>query len=316
MYMSYFGEFLRKTVFARTSRTDLLVKLQLEYAEFNGLDNITLSRWVNGVTTPSLNRQILIAKASDSLFDFLSNCPEIKVPTAIKNKYNNYLNQFDSIYHSIDHCEHMHKYYYFKGPNLIGRDIYAHYMNKLNVNVTVKRYFKLHNMTPVVEVFYRAKEPLSRASSFVCMSINTHMFLEAIGFDKKEIASLTNGGALFINLSFFRCSNDYKDIFGLLLNHIIFNHLDLHSVIMVARGRDSMMWFETIGAEQVKLIEHSTVYGNIYLYKISLSKLLGIPVVLSSAIEKLGLYTDCFERLQSKEMLLHHSKELNKELKV
>lgn len=77
-----------------------------------------------------------------------------------------------------------------------------------------------------------------------------------------------------------------------------------------------MMWFETIGAEQVKLIEHSTVYGNIYLYKISLSKLLGIPVVLSSAIEKLGLYTDCFERLQSKEMLLHHSKELNKELKV
>ncbi len=48
--MLKFHEFLKEVVFKKIPRKELMIKLHLEYHEFKGLDNITMSRWTNGVT--------------------------------------------------------------------------------------------------------------------------------------------------------------------------------------------------------------------------------------------------------------------------
>ena len=63
--MSYvFSEFLKKWLEETDlSRKDLIELLQnLNFEEFKGLDNITLSRWENGKTIPPLYKQLYIAK--------------------------------------------------------------------------------------------------------------------------------------------------------------------------------------------------------------------------------------------------------------
>ncbi len=45
------------------TRKDFIALLQSHYhAEFSGLDSVTLSRWIKGHSTPSVDKQLYIAK--------------------------------------------------------------------------------------------------------------------------------------------------------------------------------------------------------------------------------------------------------------
>lgn len=55
------------------TRNEAIAKLQLaDYETFEGLDNITISRWINGKSTPPLYKQLLICKClNESIVEFI-----------------------------------------------------------------------------------------------------------------------------------------------------------------------------------------------------------------------------------------------------
>ncbi|HIF9122113.1 TPA: hypothetical protein ACX6O4_002579, partial [Photobacterium damselae] len=55
-------------------RNKLIDDLSFLYKEFQSLDHITLSRWVNGNTEPSILKQLLVCNYfNDSILDYYSN---------------------------------------------------------------------------------------------------------------------------------------------------------------------------------------------------------------------------------------------------
>ncbi|UKA11866.1 hypothetical protein [Photobacterium damselae] len=56
------------------TRNECIAKLNLYHFEFNKLDTVTLSRWINGKTVPSLYKQILISEYFNvDVFSFIKN---------------------------------------------------------------------------------------------------------------------------------------------------------------------------------------------------------------------------------------------------
>ena len=60
-----------------------------------------------------------------------------------------------------------------------------------------------------------------------------------------------------------------------------------------------MSLYETLGAEQIALIDCSKDYGNVYLYHIDLQKILSHPIFLGLIIKYHPIYEKEYEQMRS-----------------
>lgn len=74
-------------------RNKLIDDLSFLYEEFQSLDHITLSRWVNGNTEPSILKQLLVCNYfNDSILDYYSNhFNKLGTPKILNSKKESFL---------------------------------------------------------------------------------------------------------------------------------------------------------------------------------------------------------------------------------
>lgn len=289
-----FDRFLDTIVLGTVSRSELLVKLHLAHEEFSGLDQITFTRWKNGITKPSLLKQLLISSTAGCLNEYFEYC-EIPQPSInLKSRYEQYLRQFDNHYHALKTDKLKVKYYYYHGDVSSSRTIYSGYFHQLATHKEFVELAEKHNITFDVDVVYRSDKPLSNSSSFALFSTKADKILyileEVCGLKEGRITSSKYNA--FISLSYFSSSESYVNIVGIIFNKLLWSSEQIDNVYFVIRGRESMNFYESIAAKKVCLIEKSNVFGNVYLYEINWKGFIGSPIVI-------GLISELYDRYNS-----------------
>ncbi|WP_268206307.1 hypothetical protein, partial [Vibrio parahaemolyticus] len=105
-----FSEYFAKLVdYKQLTRKDVLQLFHLSgYDDISHVDNITLSRWINGKTTPNLYKQLIIVSClSGSVLDFVKslNIDELKGNQNDENFYSSYVRKVDYAHNSINYIE-------------------------------------------------------------------------------------------------------------------------------------------------------------------------------------------------------------------
>ncbi|NVH48432.1 hypothetical protein [Photobacterium damselae] len=97
-----------KIIKSQLSRKDCIAKLNIYHSEFKNLDSVTLSRWLNGRTVPSLYKQILLCNFFEyNLMDFIKN-KHFQVLNEGKKTSEIYLNEMNNIQSSIANISYVY----------------------------------------------------------------------------------------------------------------------------------------------------------------------------------------------------------------
>ncbi|OCH48162.1 hypothetical protein [Aliivibrio fischeri] len=276
--MLTFKEFLNKIIIKKIKRKDLMVKLQLGHEEFNGVDAITMSRWFNGVTTPSLYRQLLICELTNCKKQYFELIEHPKIPVTLENSMSNFTTQFDSIYHELLRDTKQNEIYTINTTNINSREITHPFMKHINAKRKLINYMDDHNIKYSTTFFITGQKKDKLVNSYIFTHTRSDLVFKALNI---PASSYNPKDSLYFGLGFYRCSSDHEVLFGLVLNHLVHKHLDVQNLFIVCRGLKSMLWLECFGAEQVSIIEASNKMGNIYLYTISTQKILSNPVIIT-----------------------------------
>ncbi len=104
--------------------------------------------------------------------------------------------------------------------------------------------------------------------------MNVSSYLNELNL-KLEHRNLPINNSIIVPLSFYGGKQDFKTLFGCLLNHILCNYFDMEGIFVMVRGYKGMSWFEAIGAKKICLVERSDIYGNVYIYYIKTKQFFG-----------------------------------------
>ncbi|CDT33291.1 conserved hypothetical protein [Vibrio crassostreae] len=255
-----------------------MVELQLKHTEFSKLDAITLSRWSNGVTTPSYLKQLLIAHTTNTVKEFLDCKQSMVLPVACRRNYEQFVAQFDSKYHSI-HLSGTQsvKTIVSERFSTIGADsLIAKRINSLNRRYLMNDKVAHLSLSPtevmrvsvddgLAESFLTTYSPQSQVGEYLSKSYRGSQKVLCAGF------------------TYFRSSEDYSSLCGALINKLLSRKIESEYIFFFVRGAKSMAWFEYIGAKQYDVLSSSLEFGNLYLYGMSLKHFTGNPMYLNLA---------------------------------
>jgi hypothetical protein len=285
--MGSFNHFLDSVLKSKFTRSQLLVKLQLEYTEFSGLDAITLSRWTNGVTQPSLYKQLLIAHAVDCLDTYLSQCRAPAVPKVMENHFAKYTSQFSQPYHLIWSPRDQEVIRFKSGLAKELREIYQ-YILKIDILSDLSNHLDSINSGHKVNVFYVGGE--HNAESCIYFHDQVLESFKSININSEKIEQMDVSNVLSFGLAYFKSALHCEILLGLSLNYVIRHHFNRDNVLFTARGRASMDFFESIGAQLYASAPEKNNLGNIYIYHMALKKVCGNPKFFNLIKKYQGLY--------------------------
>ncbi|ABU70638.1 hypothetical protein [Vibrio campbellii] len=282
--MFKFDFFLKEFVLQKCSRKELMNRLVSNYDEFVGLDPVTMSRWINGITTPPIRRQILIAHCAGCIRDYVLYSSFPPAPLSLMSDYGLYVEQFDNVYHSLLKDIVNKELFSFIGKQKNLEKIIGFYMNKMLFHKSLRESEDIN-----IEMFYLAERCDNKAESFVGVTSDTSLYLSKLKI-KFDYPELHVDDSIMVTLSFFRSKQDFEQLVGRLLSHILFNYFDKKGLFLIVRGARSMNWFDSIGAQKVCLIEYSKEHGNVYLYYINTHIFFGNALVLSLVQEHVRIH--------------------------
>ncbi|EOV0872830.1 hypothetical protein ACOKWQ_000964 [Vibrio parahaemolyticus] len=258
-----FCQFLRESVLNHISRKELLIKLQLSHPSFFGLDNVTLSRWVTGATSPSLSKQLLIAHYNDVLKSYLEL---IDSPPISKSKYNNYLSfirRFSNSYYNFSLEDNENEYVsYDKGTASALSKQHRWFISKFRVyNELVER----SNIK--LEMFYITSDGDSGMKSFLQYTKDFTGFLDALKIESNELFSCIKTGFI-ISFTHYERPEHYELLSGIFLAENFEHLIKSDEVFFVSRGQEGLDLTFSFGGRDVLVLETSKNNENLYLCSI------------------------------------------------
>ncbi|EJV5950515.1 hypothetical protein N7I24_003065, partial [Vibrio alginolyticus] len=171
-----FSVFLQEIILKQFVRKELLAKIQLSSDHFSGLDAVTFSRWVNGVTSPAPFKQILIASITGNLDEYINTF--LKIPKCKKtdDKYNLFLERFSNYYFNLSHRITESEYiYYTKGNYRKVPGITDLYTGKYQFYDRVIKNPKIKH-----HIFHIGEENKNTAMSFITFTTSVDGYLDLI----------------------------------------------------------------------------------------------------------------------------------------
>jgi len=280
-----FNLFINDVVLKKITRQELLVNLQLNHVEFCKLDAITLSRWSNGVTTPSYLKQLLIAHTTDTVQEFLGYTQSIVLPIAFRRNYAQFVGQFNSPYHSIHLSgEHSTQTVVLKNFSMIdSKSLIGKRIKDLNQRYLVNDRFALLRTLPTELLKVSADDGC--VESFLTIYSSRSLLSEYLT-KRYGLGKISRKKALCVGFTYFRNSEDYSSLCSDLVNKLLSRDIEQEYIFFFVRGVKSMTWFEYIGAKQHDVISRSKDFGNLYLYGMDLKNFTGNPLYLSLASKR------------------------------
>lgn len=290
--MCQFANFLSEQIFEKVSRNELMTKLQLKYEIFRNLDAITLSRWSNGVTSPSLEKQLIIAKEQNLTDEFLTMYSKHKASAKLNKLVESFWYNMDSSFHSIMHHDD-HKRIEFK------QSYYSECSNKYPLYDKLKKAFNINTVEQANDFFMQrfnfvsSQEPekiLSHTSLYTDLISAVRNLCVNSSVDRAIEEVSKSNDHVVMGLSMYASSEDHKILLGLVGNHLLENYFEKKNLLIITRGTTSSNIFEMANSTQVCCLKHSNQFDNLYLYKHSLTEFIGNPLVFKLISEQRTAY--------------------------
>ena len=274
-----FSEYLQFMLHKNELRQiELLNKLQSLDAPFHSLDSITLSRWCNNKTRPSLKKQLLVASVFEKKISyFIQHIGEANIPSAFLKAYNSHFNKIENPYVRLGY-----KLLDKNPPTLSMLDIGTIEHRQLFCNFYT-------NMETYNRIYKRVNESNKNITTTVFVIKHGEQIVSHLGFNcdvtqlqqffKQQLPSAPKKKSIIINVGYYDNRNYYELLVGHLGNHVIDNYLDFDELYLVARGSDALFLLEQFGGKLVLTAPESKFIGNIYLLKIEIKELLAHPFI-------------------------------------
>ncbi|MCG6461796.1 hypothetical protein K6U44_15375 [Vibrio parahaemolyticus] len=287
----HFSDFLQKIILKQSIRKELLAKIQLSSDYFSGLDAVTFSRWVNGVTSPAPFKQILIASVTGNLDEYISAFLIIPKCKKTDDKYNLFLERFSNYYFELlyDGVAESNCIFHAKGNCEKISEKIGLYTRKYKFYNDISKSKQLK-----YDIFYVGEKKENFAISFVAFTTNVNSYLDLV--HRKTTKQIEVDDVMgIVDLSFFRSKKHYEMLIGLLFNFILDTQKDFKKILFLTRGYDSLSWHEYIGGELICRLETSNKYGNIYLFSVEIKKILNNSILLSLVKHTHKLYNEKYK---------------------
>ncbi|USR75071.1 hypothetical protein NGM67_03280 [Photobacterium damselae] len=262
------------------SRNDFIAQLNLFNNEFENLDAITLSRWMNNKTTPSTYKQVLISHYfNDDLIRFLKKYITIrKEARHIKETFNTIMNKIESSYTNISYFHSIHDEYKYD-VNILEHDEYNKLFGKYYMNFqTYTELRKIFNEKKIKTnntcIIKRKNGVVTSHLSFMELDNSTSDILSNY-FDTKIDSDA------FINISHFEDKETYLFINLLLI--YLFSKKTIYSFTCLIRSEI----FDFLIA--LPCVQIGTTYldndKKLYLIKFDLLQLISNPFIRNLFID-------------------------------
>lgn len=260
------------------SQRSTVCALQLHHATFYSLDNVTFSRWVNNKTTPSLEKQLIIARYFEQDLNFFIQ--EINEPTPSNNimdTYNKIFNFIDNTYHKMSYKKQSndrrilnlinvekHDYNVLLGDFYKQMEVY----NRISTEMDASE----HNMNTTVFMIKQQGKIISH------ISVNKD-FRQFIPYIKQKVNYLSNSKSIFINVGHYSSRDNYEILIGHLFCYIIEQHENTEYCYILTRTQLFINLLEQLGGTVVVIQQEYPKDKRLCLLQFNLSKLLGQPFV-------------------------------------
>ncbi|CAH1606271.1 conserved hypothetical protein [Vibrio jasicida] len=280
--MKSFHSFLNGTVLKKINRKELLVKLQLSEEQFKGVDEVTMSRWVNGVTQPRRYRQLAIAYISDCIDEYIEQQTIQKLSASTNSTYLSYFSRLDERYHSL-----------FKKKNE-DADI-LNLQHSDIISSSDKYYFyvsALPRVKIILDCIFDAKIKLYNSLFFISRKSNVQSFVNLIYghdsiFELKELKKQqisAEPSKIAICMAYFESSNHAIILWGMVNNYLINNHVGEKDITIYFRGGEGLGLAMALGGQELFYLKGDDTSCNIYAFKYDMKKYLSHPIVMNSII--------------------------------
>ncbi|MGR5435708.1 hypothetical protein [Vibrio owensii] len=287
-----FYQFLQEWVLNNISRKELLIKLQLSHPSFSGLDNVTLSRWVTGTTSPSLSKQLLIAYYSDLLENFLELIDPAPISKIKYNNYHSFLKRFSNSYYNFLLEENKNEYLsYDKGT--------ANALSKQHM--WFKSKFKVYNdlierSNTKFEMLYITNDGDKGMKSFVQYTKDLSGFFESLKIEfNGPFPSVETG--FVVSFTHYESSEHYELLTGIFLAENFEHLIKSDEVFFIARGQEGLDLTSSFGGRDVLPLETSKKNENVYLCSIPVMKIFDNGIYFNLLKEYYPSYLGKYKKL-------------------
>lgn len=270
------------------TRKQFIIELQVKFAAFEALDAITLTRWMNGTTNPSLYKQLLIASFFEKdLASFITQITSKKSQLSFNNVYQKLFNNIDKSYHRLSYLPLPQKQLTLSLLKL-GKESHREQFGDFYRNMDKYRCVmqdmdkRGHEVTHTVFKLEYNKKIISHIS-FVVDITQFQPYL-------KTFVRAPSKKSILVNVTFFECRDYYELLLGLLCNHIIKHHPDVDELYIAVRGRDLLDLLEMMGGHLISSSSETPTIGNIHLVYFEFKRLISFPFVFNLVQEKYAQY--------------------------
>ena len=280
-FSTYLRHKLNEGVFTSKS---IIAKLQLSSNLFGKLDSVTLSRWVNGHTIPTLEKQLMLIKCLESdLYPHLANVEATSVPRRIIKRFDEMFNGIETSYHSILNFQEsvesnnelsLENVCWSKLTSLVPyffESIASYHLLLSDVKIDNTRV----DDSSVSFCSIRSSSGISSHLSFSRdIDYLTAIFGSGLNIDLSK-------KSLFFNVGYFSSRETYRKLVGTLLNEMCKCHDDVELVYVIARGADFLSFMEDLGGELIGAKRENRMVGNVYLLKFNYLDMISNPFLFS-----------------------------------
>ncbi len=288
----------------RITRSDLIAQLQLyDYDNFKGLDPITLSRWMNGKTTPPIYKQMLIGRCLGcDMTDFIMNIDVASIKSPNKKakivsefiKLLDYINPTLSYKNSISEtkiCVDIFDYY--QHIELLG----DFYKNILPTKSFIEKVYKLENtlIYPTLRIMNDNNELIGHWASVEPIEKLKH--IEPLNkLTEKEL----NEGYL-LHVALFQSSRHFFHLISIAIcyyfldprfkkkrtAYIFLSGYSVYEVTKLVFDAEDFKYYPPAGKNS---------QSGIYLIKVDILKIASNPLILPLIKERLKCLSSCNDK--------------------
>ncbi len=295
-----FGCYLLHTLNKKNkSQTKLVCELQLNFDIFSSLDEITLSRWVHNKTTPSLEKQLLIAHHLEGdIINFISSIEKQKIKKSLMTSFNNTFKIIENSYHNISYHSLL------KG----NKDLSLINMNQETHRTLLGDFYKQFEMYENL-FSYMNTNKLDIKTTVLAIKKNDEI-VSHISFNQnaeKYIPCMTktkknhiNTNSISINIGYYSTKEHYNILTGNLFCHLADNFMSVKKVYVISNGEYFNEFLEGLGGEIVILKKESKKIWDTYVFKFDFIKLLSNPFIFNQIKDNYLSYLTLKENLTLK----------------